>query len=167
MDDLGTDSGSEYDDEENDDEDDGDGDEGAVSFDTERFMSILMNTLGKLLLCAPPRPEIISWIGPSENNAKPSERPPQEHFSDMMEQMDQEIATHEKINASFTHKAEVLDEEPEEAEDEHAPVDIQLNLVKNVLESFKSQQGLPGPAGNILGQFGIVLPTDNEEDEHE
>jgi hypothetical protein len=38
-------------------------------------------------------------------------------------------------------------------------------LVKNVLESFKSQQGLPGPVGNILSQFGVVLPGDNEQDD--
>jgi hypothetical protein len=79
-----------------------------------------------------------------------------------MEEMDQEIAGHEKITGSF--EKQKTQEQPQD-EDEDAPVDVQLNLVKNVLESFKSQQGLPGPVGNILSQFGVVLPGDNEQDD--
>lgn len=77
-------------------------------------------------------------------------------FANVMEEMDQEIHGHEKISGSFEKMTT-------EEEDEDAPVDVQLNLVKNVLESFKSQQGLPGPVGNIFSQFGFVLPGDNEE----
>ncbi|KAI8320388.1 SGT1-domain-containing protein [Martensiomyces pterosporus] len=45
-------------------------------------------------------------------------------------------------------------------------VDVDLNLVENIVESFRAQQGLPGPAGTILGQFGIRLPRidDNDND---
>lgn len=81
-------------------------------------------------------------------------------LSEVMDEMDQEIYSHDKISGSF---AKMTDKELEE--DEDAPVDVQLNLVKNVLESFKSQQGLPGPVGNILNQFGFVLPGDNEQEE--
>lgn len=78
-----------------------------------------------------------------------------------MEEMDQEIYGYDKLKNSF----EKMPLEEDEKEDEDAPVDIELNLVKNILESFKSQQGLPGPAGNMLNQFGIVLPRDEEEEE--
>ncbi|KAI8328393.1 SGT1 protein-domain-containing protein [Choanephora cucurbitarum] len=80
-------------------------------------------------------------------------------LTEVMDEMDQEIFGHEKISNSFTKLSKEEDEE-----DEDAPVDVQLNLVKNVLESFKSQQGLPGPVGNMLSQFGFVLPGDNEEE---
>jgi len=42
-------------------------------------------------------------------------------------------------------------------------MDIDFNLVKNFLESYSSQQGLAGPAGNILNSLGILLPDDNDD----
>lgn len=47
-----------------------------------------------------------------------------------------------------------------DAEDEN--VDIDVNLAKNLLESFKSQGGLPGPTGNLLGLMGLLLPLDED-----
>lgn len=110
-----------------DDDDDDDEEEGAIRFDMDEFMRILK--------------------GDKQ----------QESFTDVMEEMDAEIHSHDKLNQSF-EKVKI------DEEDEDAPVDVQLNLVKNVLESFKSQQGLPGPVGNIFSQFGFVLPGDNEEE---
>lgn len=48
----------------------------------------------------------------------------------------------------------------EEEDDEFQPVNIDVNLVKNMLESYGAQQGLPGPASNILNSMGIALPKD-------
>ncbi|KAI1003868.1 hypothetical protein K3495_g4341 [Podosphaera aphanis] len=42
-------------------------------------------------------------------------------------------------------------------------VNIDYNLAKNLLESFKSQSGLAGPAGNLLGLMGLQLPRDEDE----
>ncbi|KAF9575770.1 hypothetical protein EC968_001557 [Mortierella alpina] len=58
-----------------------------------------------------------------------------------------------------------MDDDAEEEEQ----VDVDLNLAKNLLESFKSQGGLPGPGGNLLSRLGIVLPRDEEgtDDEEE
>lgn len=42
-------------------------------------------------------------------------------------------------------------------------VEIDYNLVKNLLESFKSQGGAPGPGGNLLGLMGMRLPRDENE----
>ncbi|CAG5121664.1 unnamed protein product [Candidula unifasciata] len=48
----------------------------------------------------------------------------------------------------------------EDEDDDFQPVNIDLTVVKNTLESYKAQQGLPGPASNILAAFGIKLPQD-------
>ena len=48
----------------------------------------------------------------------------------------------------------------EEMDDDFTPVDVDVNLVKSFLDSFTSQQGLPGPASNLLGLMGVHLPQD-------
>ncbi|KAI9356516.1 SGT1 protein-domain-containing protein, partial [Zopfochytrium polystomum] len=50
------------------------------------------------------------------------------------------------------------------ANDPELPVDVDMNLLKNLMESFSAQQGLPGPASNILGRMGILLPRDEAEE---
>ncbi|KAJ9138553.1 SGT1-domain-containing protein [Coniochaeta hoffmannii] len=56
----------------------------------------------------------------------------------------------------------------DEDESEDDEVDIDYNLAKNLLESFKGQAGFPGPAGNIMSMMGIQLPRDEgDEDEDE
>ncbi|KAK4430513.1 protein ecdysoneless [Sesamum alatum] len=45
-------------------------------------------------------------------------------------------------------------------EDELTPVDVDINLVKNFLDSYSSQEGLSGPASNLLGLMGLRLPDD-------
>ncbi|KAI8354657.1 SGT1 protein-domain-containing protein [Blakeslea trispora] len=117
------------------DTDEDEEDEGAIQFDMEEFMRILKGTQGS-----------------------------EEDLTQVMKEMDQEVLSHQKIGGSFA-KLPSKQNEDEQEEDEDAPVDVQLNLVKNVLESFKSQQGLPGPVGNMLSQFGFVLPGDTEEND--
>ncbi|XP_028413409.1 protein ecdysoneless homolog [Dendronephthya gigantea] len=52
-----------------------------------------------------------------------------------------------------------IDESSLETEDDTMkPVDIDLNLVQNFLESYSLQQGSPGPVSNILSSIGITLP---------
>ncbi|KAL4200870.1 hypothetical protein AMTRI_Chr02g213290 [Amborella trichopoda] len=48
-------------------------------------------------------------------------------------------------------------------DDDFTPVDIDVNLVQSLLESFSSQQGLPGPTSNLLGLMGLQLPRDSRE----
>ncbi|KAI8887952.1 SGT1-domain-containing protein [Backusella circina FSU 941] len=129
--------------EEEESQDDDDEEEGDIKFNIDEFMRILTGTLGN-----------------GNTNQEEEEEEEEEKLADVMEEMDQEIAGHAKMTGSFEKQTQY-------DEDENAPVDVQLNLVKNVLESFKSQQGLPGPVGNILSQFGVVLPGDNEEDDQD
>ncbi|KAG9250153.1 SGT1 domain-containing protein [Emericellopsis atlantica] len=50
-------------------------------------------------------------------------------------------------------------------EDSEEEVDVDYNLAKNILESFKSQGGMAGPTGNLLGMMGINLPRDEDDGE--
>lgn len=52
----------------------------------------------------------------------------------------------------------------ENMDEEFTPVDVDVNLVKSFLDSFSSQQGLPGPATNLLGLMGLHLPQDPSKD---
>ena len=42
-------------------------------------------------------------------------------------------------------------------------VDIELNLVKNLLSSYKAQSGMAGPASNLYGVLGVSLPHDSAD----
>ncbi|KAK5995787.1 Protein ecdysoneless-like protein [Cladobotryum mycophilum] len=56
-----------------------------------------------------------------------------------------------------------LDSENEEVEeDSDEEIDIDYNLAKNLLESFKGQGGMAGPAGNLMGLMGFQLPRDED-----
>lgn len=59
------------------------------------------------------------------------------------------------------------DDEDEEEDDDDDEVDVDFNLAKNLLESFKGQEGMAGPAGNILSMLGMALPRDKDDDEEE
>ncbi|XP_041738739.1 protein ecdysoneless homolog isoform X1 [Coregonus clupeaformis] len=49
-----------------------------------------------------------------------------------------------------------------EDEEEIQPLNIDLNLVTNLLESLSSQAGLAGPASNLLQSLGIHLPPNTD-----
>jgi hypothetical protein len=51
-------------------------------------------------------------------------------------------------------------DDSESSDDED--VDIDFNLAKNLLESFKSQAGMAGPGGNLLGMMGLQFPRDED-----
>lgn len=51
----------------------------------------------------------------------------------------------------------------ENMDEDFTPVDVDVNLVKSFLDSFSSQQGLPGPASNLLGLMGVALPRDDDK----
>lgn len=59
-------------------------------------------------------------------------------------------------------KGKEIEQDGEDSGDEE--VDIDYNLAKNLLESFKSQAGLAGPTSNLLGLMGMMLPRDEDEE---
>ncbi|KAF7135777.1 hypothetical protein RHSIM_Rhsim08G0016800 [Rhododendron simsii] len=74
-----------------------------------------------------------------------------------------------KINEGTSNTTESMDVQAksnasEDMDEEFTPVDVDVNLVKSFLDSFSSQQGLPGPASNLLGLMGLRLPQDPSKD---
>ncbi|XP_066099308.1 protein ecdysoneless homolog [Saccopteryx bilineata] len=89
-----------------------------------------------------------------------------------MAQMDRELA-HTSIGKSFTTQKQVesLSQTTSNNSDEEdsgaggsavVPVDVDLNLVSNILESYSSQAGLAGPASNLLQSMGVQLPDNTD-----
>ncbi|KAF4800904.1 ecdysoneless cell cycle regulator [Turdus rufiventris] len=81
-----------------------------------------------------------------------------------MNEMDRELAQ-TNVGKSFTSQkrgagsVEAATSESAGAEDaELAPVDVDMNLVANLLESYSAQAGLAGPTSNILQSMGVTLP---------
>ena len=58
-------------------------------------------------------------------------------------------------------EGEEEDDEDEVEEGSEGIVDKDLNLLKNLLSSFASQNGSAGPASNLLGAMGIQLPRED------
>ncbi|KAL7861525.1 hypothetical protein SRHO_G00129660 [Serrasalmus rhombeus] len=84
-----------------------------------------------------------------------------------MDEMDQELQT-TNIGKSFTRNAKGNDRagaasSSEPAEEELQPLDVDVNLVTNLLESLASQAGLAGPASNLLQSLGIHLPPNADQ----
>ncbi|EKG10572.1 SGT1 domain-containing protein [Macrophomina phaseolina MS6] len=57
-------------------------------------------------------------------------------------------------------------EEIERSDDEGKDevVEMDYNLLKNMLEAFKGQGGMAGPAGNMMGMMGVNMPRDEPEE---
>lgn len=62
---------------------------------------------------------------------------------------------------------EPMEEDKEESgeSDDGREDHMDVNLVKNLLESFKSQAGRAGPGGNLMGMMGVNMPRDEEQKE--
>ncbi|ODQ53514.1 SGT1-domain-containing protein [Saitoella complicata NRRL Y-17804] len=145
-------------DEEDEDADDFDAADGDVEFNEEDFMKMLTETLdlAKLPGFTPAsnvaqKAEGDGKADKGKGKARFEEVDDKEEKSlqDVMDAMDAELAG-TSIGQTFA---------TEEDEDDRE-LDIDFNLAKNMLESFKSQGGLAGPGGNLLARMGISLPND-------
>nr|KAG5686167.1 hypothetical protein BaRGS_004506 [Batillaria attramentaria] len=106
---------------------------------------------------------------------KPPSRRQDPEIKAIMQAMDRELARTD-IGKSFeteppratpkpsAAKSKMADKDIDDEDDDFRPVNIDLNTVKNTLESFRAQQGLSGPASNILQSMGVGLPQDEDED---
>uniref|UniRef100_A0AAQ5YLL1 Ecdysoneless homolog (Drosophila) n=1 Tax=Amphiprion ocellaris TaxID=80972 RepID=A0AAQ5YLL1_AMPOC len=88
-----------------------------------------------------------------------------------MDQMDQELMSTnigQSFNQTNFNKADLdsdslLSEgEPEEPEEEIQPLDLDINLIRNMLESLSCEAGLAGPASNLLQSLGLHLPPNSD-----
>eukprot|EP01083_Nonionella_stella_P289737 985953_1 len=83
---------------------------------------------------------------------------------DYMDVMDDQIAR-TKLGTDFERfdppeKSQEQKHETDELKNSEAiqPVNLDMNLVKNLLESYSSQHGVPGPTSTILNSMGLRLP---------
>ena len=67
--------------------------------------------------------------------------------------------TQKTTRAPLADDAEDIDD----IDDDFEPVNVDLNVVTNLLESYNAQQGTAGPASNILGSMGVTLPPPDDE----
>jgi hypothetical protein len=71
-------------------------------------------------------------------------------LEEYIEAMDHELAA--------THLADDFDKSSGNG------IDVETNLLRNVYSSVSAQQGLAGPASNIIGSLGLALPKSNRLD---
>lgn len=183
--------GAEFDemDEDDDDDDDdseieSDGEDRDVSFDEEEFSRMMREMMG-----IPAGSTLGTGSKGNKEHAKGVVPVPLEEDSEdeeirkLSEQMEAELKGHGALalNPASTKPKAIkgkgkeiatgpsqdagTDEYDEEASGDEE-VDIDYNLAKNLLESFKGQAGLAGPVGTILADMGMRLPRD-EDDEDE
>ena len=69
-------------------------------------------------------------------------------------------------NGGISDRKKAAPKAPIDSDDEedYRPVDVNVTLLKNILESCSSEQGMPGPASNMLKRMGVYLPADNNKD---
>lgn len=65
--------------------------------------------------------------------------------------------------SSSLSRSFVKSEETAENMERLPSVSIDTNLLQNLLASYSSQHGLPGPASNLLGAMGLHLPEDKDK----
>ncbi|KND93082.1 Protein SGT1 [Tolypocladium ophioglossoides CBS 100239] len=199
LEDMDMDDDDDDEEENNNDDDDGDEEEQAdstneedseledkeVSFDEAAFSRMMREMMG--LPAADPQPSAYTKgknkVGVCEPVASALDEE-QTRIQELSSQMEAELRQHGalKLDApadkqpTLDRKAKAADAEGGQAhqaadEDGDDEVDIDYNLARNLLESFKSQAGMAGPTGNLLGMMGFQLPRDeddghDEEEEH-
>jgi len=162
-------------DEEEEDGDSSEDEDKAVSFDEDQFSRMMREMMGlpaggaESLAIKTPRDDVL------DNELRSTEENEEEQdIRELSAQMEAELRGLGALKLDTTpvrstglvlqeknKGAEQLDEE-ESGEEE---VGIDYNLAKNILESFKGQAGMAGPAGNLLGLMGVHLPRDEDEDD--
>ncbi|NXQ00203.1 ECD protein, partial [Vidua macroura] len=155
-------------------------DESHVTFDVDSFTKALDRILGAGSDDLDEEEEFGFSDGDDEDLAAGDQRQeqkvsPEELVGSLkayMKEMDRELAQ-TNVGKSFTTQkrgASSVEAAPSEragpdcgAEDaELAPVDVDMNLVANLLESYSAQAGLAGPTSNILQSLGVNLPENTE-----
>ncbi|KAJ1991373.1 hypothetical protein H4R33_001389 [Dimargaris cristalligena] len=141
-----------------------------IQFDPEAFLTSLESILGVPLAQDPVHPtsdgtqagKQVRFAEPATQKGEAADG--EDTLEEIMEAMDYELGQ-TKIGASFERVGVDDQGSRSTAGANEGPVDIDLNLVKNILQSFKAQEGLPGPMGNLLGGMNIYLPPHQDSDD--
>ncbi|KAK1527468.1 uncharacterized protein CCOS01_07730 [Colletotrichum costaricense] len=156
------------------DEDDEDEDK-AVSFDEAEFSRMMREMMGLAPIELDVH-DVPSKSPAARENTKAigrDEEPDGDDLRKLTAELEAELNEHGALkldqprDRALTQKGKGKGSGPESSNDDEEAddeVDIDYNLAKNLLESFKGQGGMPGPAGNILGMMGLQLPRDEDDD---
>lgn len=134
-----------------------------INFDPNSFACAVQNILNFVI------PEDDSWDLDSDSDMSEYEEDTcvkeqsfenaKNEMEEYMEQMDRELAK-TTIGESFEKKnGDTFDDI-----ENFKPVDIDVNALKNILESYRSQLGEAGPSSNMLGPMGIHLDSKGNMD---
>lgn len=166
------------DDSDNDGEDgDGDGD-GDVSFDEDAFAKMMREMMGMppiaggsniTLNVDPHEDQRALSVSADDEDGKGVHQAMQDIENELREagalnlNPKQEAEKSESQRKPIGHgsssgRSKSLTEAEDASEDEDAEIDF--NLAKNLLESFKSQGGASGPGGNMMNLMGMRIPRD-------
>ncbi|KAI3392242.1 hypothetical protein diail_5962 [Diaporthe ilicicola] len=162
-----------------DDEDGSDSEDREISFDEEEFARLMREMMGMP-------------VDANETTHRSSREVPgaalrgsdheAEEIRQLSEQMEAELKEHgalaldpkpqnsrslrDKGKSRAGESSEKIARDGMDDESEAEEVDIDYNLAKNILESFKGQAGMAGPVGTMLADMGIRLPRDEGEEEN-
>ena len=187
LDDMDYDDDDDEDEDEDEDEDlddDSEEEDKDVSFDENEFAKMMREMMGlpsednpnskASSKPASKRPGAASRIEELDSDEEDSENEAEE-LKKIMQRIEAELGEEGALNLdpnpekpaalknkSHLDKGETTAKEDWEDESDE-DINIDFNLAKNLLESFKSQAGMAGPGGNILGMLGMQLPRDEEE----
>ncbi|EMF08951.1 SGT1-domain-containing protein [Sphaerulina musiva SO2202] len=109
-----------------------------------------------------------------DDDADMSDIDEDEEMRKVIELMEQELKGHGALNLengtykkvrSTDNAAKSKPEGAELSSDEEEFNDVDLDLAKNMLEAFKGQAGMSGPAGNLMKALGVSMPRDEGGDD--
>ena len=172
-------------------DDDGESDEGLsdagedkeASFDEEQFSAMMREMMGIPNDSAfdqplsKRQPGLVSSAGRVEE-LEPDEEDDAEAIQSLTQRMEAElkesgaldlVPASRKVGAARRAvkgegTATNAKEDETESDSEHGEGDnIDANLARNLLESFKSQAGMAGPGGNVMRMMGLSMPRDEDD----
>ena len=186
---LFNESDDDFEDEDSDEEVDSAGEDKEASFNEDEFTRMMREMMG---MPSEVMQELMGTMANERSSAGGSNRAANrveeldetssgddEEMQSIMKRMERELnetgvlnldPTLRKIGATRAAikgkaKATELVEEESDESDDGEENDIDINLAKNLLESFKSQAGMAGPGGNLMGMMGLNMPRDEKRDD--
>ena len=162
---------------------DSDGEDREVSFDEQEFSNMMREMMG-MPSTATETTGIKSTGNKGQSkqieqyNAQSADDKEDAEIQELASQMEAELNEHgalkldpptqsKRLQSKGKSRAKSEEDQEEAEEGSDQEVDVDYNLAKNLLESFKSQGGMAGPTGNILGMMGINLPRDEDESDED
>ena len=152
-----------------DDDETDDGEDKAGSFDETEFEQMMRQMMGLPL-------DDAGTQKPANNRSKSTSRIEEvntddeeieeEEVRDIMQQMETELKAAGALNLEPGGSKKPPNQTDTGSFGEDDDNYTKLTLAKNMLESLKSQNGMAGPGGNLMGLMGVQMPLDADDVQH-